>query len=371
MLYELEHKIYKNLVKPVFFAIDPEKMHDGMTFLGSFLGKYGIGKALTGIFFDHEHKSLEQRILGIRFKSPIGLSAGFDKDAKLIEILPYLSFGYSQVGSVTLKPYGGNPKPRLYRLPNSKGLVVYYGLKNVGVEKIIKRLKNADIPKDFPYSISIAKTNSKKTNTDSAGIRDYYQCYRKIIKSGLGSFHTINISCPNTFGGEPFTTEVKLDKLLSKLRDVDSSKPLFVKMPINLAWKEFDSLLKVAIKHKISGVIIGNLNKDYSDKSIKDTITDELKGGISGKPTWELSNKLIAKTYQKYKDKFIIVGAGGVSSAEDAYEKIKLGASLVQLITGMIYEGPQVVAMINKGLVELLKKDGYSNISEAVGENFR
>lgn len=357
---------YIKALKPLLFTQDPEFVHDRFTDIGSLLGRFEGTREITSMLFDHKPDSIKQTIKGITFKSPVGLSAGFDKDANLMDILSSLGFGFTQVGTVTLHPYKGNPKPRLYRLPESKGIVVYYGLKNMGVMKIIEKVKQRK-NKKFPISISIGKTNSDQTCTTDAGIADYKACLEEVIKADIGNFYTINISCPNTFGGEPFTTPAKLEALMKELKKTKYKKPLFVKMPINLAWKQFDGLLQTLVKYKVDGVIIGNLNKNYNDPLIKDSIPDTIKGGISGKPTELLSNNLIEKTYRKYKNKLVIVGVGGIFSAEDAYEKIKRGASLVQLITGMIYQGPQLIGEINKGLDELLKKDGYRNISEAVG----
>lgn len=362
---------YKLFGKPLFFLFDPELVHDRIGHLGYLLGSTQMTRDITKHLFYYENPKLTQKVAGLTFNNPIGLSAGFDKDAKLISILPSVGFGYMQVGSITDQPYEGNPKPRLYRLRKSKGIVVYYGLKNQGADILIPRIKSALKTKNFPVSISIAKTNADFTATDAAGIKDYASALKKLVNENAGDMYTINISCPNTFGGEPFTTPTKLDNLLNELKKVKTKKPLFIKMPINLAWNQFDGLLKVCIKHKVTGVIIGNLNKDHNHHAIKDTIPPHYKGGISGYPTFALSNELISKTYQKYGNKLIIVGVGGVFSAADAYEKIKRGATLVQLITGMIFEGPQLIGKINKGLVELLERDGYKNISEAVGSYYK
>ena len=361
---------YKYFAKPFLFLKDPEDVHDNITSFGRRLGGSETTRQLVKSLFNFEDVSLEQEVLGIRFKNPIGLSAGFDKDANLVNILDCVGFGFMQAGTVTDKPYIGNPKPRLYRLPDSKGLVVYYGLKNIGATKIIKRVKeNKSV--NFPISMSIGKTNCKETATDKSGIEDYYNCFKKVIKSDVGDFYTINISCPNTFGGEPFTTPARLKSLLNKLYTLEINKPVFIKMPINPPWKEFRKLLDVAVSFGVEGVIIGNLNKDRKDKAIKDTIPSNVKGSISGKPNKKLSNGLIEKTYKHYNDKFVIVGVGGVFSGKDAYEKIRKGATLVQLITGMIYEGPQLIGEINRDLVEFLKKDGYKHISEAVGADHK
>ena len=357
---------YKHLVKPILFRFDPETVHDLFLQVGKILGRFSITKSLTRLLFSYQHPSLEQTIHGIPFKNPVGLAAGFDKDAQLINILPHIGFGFAEIGTVTYKPYEGNPKPRLYRLIQTKGIIVNYGLKNLGVKKIIQRIQKQKDP-EFPLSVSVGKTNSSATSSTRNGINDYYNCLKELVKSNTGNFYTINISCPNTFGGEPFTTEERLKKLLFKLNSLKISMPIFLKMPINLPWKEFKKLLDIAMQFKISGVIIGNLNKDHHSKAIKDLIPLDIKGGIIGKPTWELSNNLISKTFQTYGNRFIIIGVGGIFSAEDAYEKIKRGASLLQLITGMIFEGPQLIGDINKGLVELLNKDGYTNISQAVG----
>jgi len=358
---------YANALKPILFKFDPEDVHDRYTSFGKLLGSNFITKNITKALFRYDNDDfLSQKVLGINFKNPIGLSAGFDKNANLINILNDVGFSYMQVGSITLHPYEGNPRPRLVRLPKSKALVVYYGLKNIGVDKILPRLKKKK-DKDFRISTSIAKTNNRICADTKEAVNDYTECFKKVVKADVADFYTINISCPNTFGGEPFTDVKKLDLLLVSLTKVKRDKPMFVKMAINLDWKTFDSLLSVVVKYGVEGVIIGNLDKSRDKKYIKDELSNSVKGGISGKPTWDLSNELISKTYARYKDRLVIIGVGGVFTAEDAYEKITRGATLVQLITGMIFGGPQTIGEINKGLVDLLKRDGFSNISEAIG----
>lgn len=370
MKYKLFHLFYTKLFKPIFFLFDPETMHDTISAIGATLGEYKITQGITRKMLSYQNINLEQEICGIKFKNPIGLSAGFDKDAKLQNILPHVGFGFMTIGTVTLNSYEGNPKPRLYRLKKSRGLVVNYGLKSRGVGYVISRLKNFSNP-NFPICISIGKTNSSQTAEYAAGVEDYYQCTKKLVENNIGDFYEINISCPNTFGGEPFTTPEKLEALLIRLTTLSIAKPVFIKMPINLPWEEFEKLLDVAIKYKINGVTIGNLNKNRADPRILDIIPEYIKGNISGKPTWELSNELISKTYQYCGDKLVIIGVGGVFSPEDAYTKIKLGASLVGLITGMIYEGPQLIGEINQKLSETIQKSNFKNISEAIGLNHR
>jgi len=359
-------KIYQVVLKPLFFKLDPEFVHDRMIAMGSLLGRFKLLRIITAKFFLYQHQMLEQDVAGIKFVNPVGLSAGFDKEAKIIKILPAVGFGYVQIGSVTYNAYVGNPKPRLYRLPKSEAIVVYYGLKNEGIKKIAERIM-ASKPLAIPFSLSIAKTNCAATVGKADGIADYKACLAYALEQDLADMYTINISCPNAFGGEPFTDVQSLQMLLVELYQLKINRPLFIKMPINLVWSDFKALLDVIVQFPVAGVIIGNLSKDRMAASIKDLIPAEIKGGISGKPTEELCNHLIKQTYKEFGKKLVIVGVGGIFSAEDAYKKIKLGASLVQLITGMIYKGPQLIGEINEGLVELLKKDGYSKVSEAVG----
>lgn len=357
-----EHFIYKNIVKRIFFRIDPENVHDHVMKTGKFLGSHYLTKKVTKGLFYYQNQKLEQKILNITFKNPIGLAAGFDKNAELTDILPAIGFGFVEVGSITGKPCEGNPKPRLWRLKNSKALVVYYGLKNDGCKAIGQRLRTKKF--EIPIGVSIAKTNNEKTISVEAGIKDYVEAYQELHT--IGAYVTINISCPNTYGGEPFTDAKKLDLLLTEIDKLPHTKPIFLKISPDLTEKQIDDIIKVCNKHSIQGFICSNLTKNRKNSKICDMNVPE-KGGISGKVAEELANNLIRYVYKKTKGDYIIIGCGGVFTGEDAYKKIKAGASLIQLITGMIFEGPQTIAAINQELVRLLEKDGYATISEAIG----
>lgn len=363
---KIEKFIYKKILRPIFFLIDPETTHNRVLLLGRILGSNFITKNIAYLFLSYSNEKLEQNIAGIKFKNPVGLAAGFDKDAYLTSILPSVGFGFAEVGSITGEPYEGNPGKRLERLKKSKSIVVNYGLKNQGAEKISQRLKNKNF--DIPTGISVAKTNSDKTIELENGIRDYLKVCR--LFENIGDYLTINISCPNTFGGEPFTDEIKLEKLLSEIDKLNYRKPIFIKLPPDLDVEKIDKIINVSDKHKISGFVCSNLTKDRNNPKIKEKIIETtilIKGSLSGKIIEDLVNEQIKYIYSRTKGKYIIMGCGGIFSAEDAYKKIKLGASLVQLITGMIFEGPQLISEINKGLVKLLEKDGFKNISEAIG----
>lgn len=356
-------KKYKWILKPIFFQIDPEIVHDRMISVGELLGKYKITQKLTSLWFNYKNPTLEQNVLGINFKNPIGLSAGFDKNAVLNNILPYVGFGFSEVGSITGEHCVGNPKPRLWRLKESKSLAVYYGLKNDGCETISRRLKDKKFP--FPVGISIAKTNSKETADDVVAVEDYFKAYKAF--TNIGDYVTINISCPNAYGGQPFTNSAKLDALLKKITSIPKTKPIFLKISPDLSKEEIDEIIDISLRYKMDGFVCTNLTKNRNNKNIIDKTIPEV-GGLSGKVVDSMSDDLIRYVYKKTGGKSVIIGSGGVFSAEDAYRKIKAGATLIELITGMIFEGPQVISTINQGLAKLLKKDGLNNISLAIGK---
>ncbi len=354
--------MYKKVFKPLAFFQDPEVVHDRILILGKFLGRHKIFRIFISKILMFEHSMLKQTILGIEFLNPIGLAAGFDKNAELIQILPAVGFGFAELGSITGEECKGNDKPRLWRLLKSQSLVVHYGLKNDGCKAVSQKLKNQH--SDMPLGINIAKTNNRETVSTEAGIADYVKAYKAF--KNIGSYTTINISCPNAFGGQPFTDAVNLEMLLSQIDYVPSQKPVFVKLSPDLNFVEIDTILQVLDRHKIAGIICANLTKNRDNHRIKDSNLPS-QGGLSGKVVEELSNNLIAYIYKKTRGKYIIIGCGGVFNASDAYKKIRLGASLVQLITGMIFEGPQVIGEINRGLVKLLHMDGFENISQAIG----
>lgn len=357
--YTFSHLVYTNIFKPVFFLIDPETIHNTMVSLGSILGRYAYTRLKTQTYFGFNHPVLQSTVSGITFPNRLGLSAGFDYDGNLTQILPKVGFGWHTIGTVTLEPYAGNPKPRLGRLPDSKALIVNKGLKSIGASAVISRLTPLKL--SIPTAISIASTN-KHFESEKAQILDIVGCFRLFESSQLKhQLYELNISCPNTFGGEPFTTPIKLEKLLAAVDSLKLKRPVFVKMPIDQTEAETLELLKVLNKHRVAGVIFGNLTKDKNNPAVTKAdleIWQKRKGNLSGKPTWDRSNKLIALTKKHYKNRFTIVGTGGIFTAEDALQKISLGADLLQLITGMIFEGPQTIGAINLRLaLELLSKN--------------
>lgn len=338
--------VYKRMVKPVLFKMDPEFVHDRFSLWGRIMGSNPLTRALTRLLFDYSHPLLERSVLGIHFKNPIGLSAGFDKNAKLTKIIPCVGFGFMEVGSITGEPCEGNPKPRLWRHPDLKSIRVYYGLLNDGCKAIAKRLAGKRFA--IPVGISVAKTNNETTCDVDAGVLDYAKAFN--VMKDTGAYVTVNLSCPNTFGGQPFTDPIKLKKLLQKLDRIPCKKPIFLKLSPDLSLPDLDRVLAVAEAHRVHGFICTNLTKKHSFGN----------GGLSGKAVADLALAQIKHVHKKTKGKKVIIASGGIFTAEDAWERLEAGASLLQLITGMIYEGPQVISEINQGLVKKMQEKFYS-----------
>ena len=367
---KLSGVIYKHIAKPILFKMTPDAAHSKMITAGSAVQKFGFLRWLMRWSWAYQNpEKLSQTLCGLEFQNPLGLSAGLDKNFEITGVVNAIGFGQMEGGSITFKPCSGNPKPWFYRLPKTKSIVVHVGLANQGATKNLKRLnKYADAQiGQMQMNVSVAYTNEEKTKTEKEAIADYVGTLNLIKKSRRTNLVTMNISCPNTYGGEPFTTPAKLEKLLSAVDRVGLEIPVFIKMPIDKTEAEFAALIDVILKHNVQGVTIANLFKDRKKAKLSDELPDSVPGSLSGKPTFEKSNQLIKLAYKKAGDKLVISGVGGVFSAEDAYEKIRAGASLVEMVTGLMFEGPQIVGQINRGLVKLLERDGYKNISEAVG----
>lgn len=339
--------LYKHILKPILFLFNPETVHAVFVCIGEFLGKFNSTRKIIKYIYGYKGPDISKTVDKIRYQTPIILSAGFDYNARLTQILPSLGFGGVEIGSVTARPCSGNPSPRLTRLPQSQALLINKGLKNDGVDSIIKRLQKTPRIKDFVIGVSIAKTNDQTCADTQEAIADYSYSLKRLQEENIGDYYTINISCPNAFGGETFTTPDLLILLLNSLQTVQVSKPIYLKMPISLEWNQIHSLLEVANSYSfINGVVFGNLNKDYDCILNQTEKPVTYQGGISGKPCFVPSNQLIQKTKELYQDRFTIIGCGGIFSPDDAMHKLDLGSDLLQLITGMIYEGPSLIQRI-------------------------
>lgn len=360
--------IYKHAVKPLLFRRHPDKVHTDIIQLGKLLPRVpGLRSAPK--LWSYQHDALRQQVFGMTFRGPVGLAAGFDKNIEVAHLLRSVGFGFMTGGSVTAEQCDGNPHPWFHRLPRDKSLVVFAGLPNHGVTTIARTIEgySRHVFSGMPLIVSIAKTNNKEAADDEGAIADYCKSFATLEQTPHVDMYELNISCPNTYGGEPFTTPERLGKLLHAIDELKLQRPVTIKMPIHLGWEHTRSLLDVIVRHRVAGVTIGNLMKDRRQVTLREALPDTVKGSLSGVPTRDISTGLIRKTYQRYGDKLVIIGVGGIFSAEDAYAKIRAGATLVGLVTGMIFEGPQLIGDISHDLVKLLKRDGFGHISQAIG----
>lgn len=350
--------LYK-IIKPIIFRVDAETAHK-LTFKGlGLLESYSFLYKTVKKWLGYTNTRLSQSLFGLEFKSPVGIPAGADKDARVPNIWDAFGFGFAEIGSVTLKSQPGNPKPRLWRLIPQRSICVHMGLNSDGAEIIKARLAKKSA--NYPVGTSIARTtNIPQEDT----VRDYLKSFQTLAR--VSDFITLNVSCPNV---QDFTCLQRTEFLQGLLKEIEKAnrefkKPIFVKIGPDNTNEELKEICGLAIKYNINALICTNLTK----KRDKNTEHIPFPGGLSGKLVDNLSDNTIKQCYRLLKQSRVkIIGVGGIFSAEDAYRKIRLGASLIQLYTGFIYEGPGAIKKINQGLVDLLSRDGFSNISEAVG----
>lgn len=354
--------VYKYGVKKAVFAMTPDDAHEATMTFGRTSGQIAPLMWLLRQMIDYTDPILETNVMGIDFANPFGLSAGLDKNADLPTVLEAAGFGFETVGSTTSRPSNGNPRPWFHRLPEYASMMVHVGLANDGSEKVMRRIEKAYTQaKTMKMSVSIARTNDDLTVDDAEGIEDY----RISMERAAGRTHLIevNISCPNTRVGERFVNPEALDKLFDVLDTVETPQPVIVKMPHDKNWPEFKELLDVLTEHKVDGVTIANLRKDRTGLEIP----ADWKGNLSGMPTLARADQLIERTYRDYGDKLTIAGVGGVFTPQQAYRKIRKGSSLVMFVSSLMYRGPQNITTLKRGLADLLRRDGFNSIEEAVG----
>ena len=341
-----------NFFRPFIFKFSPEVAHL-LAIKALKLNNLTFNKPKGNQF-------LEIDFCGNKLSSPIGVAAGFDKNAEVYNPLFNLGFGFVEVGTITPKPQYGNPKPRIFRLEEDEALINRLGFNNSGSEEISLRIKK-EIKKGF-LGINIGP------NKDTSNrIEDYLTCFRKFHM--LGDYITINISSPNTENLRDFHNQDELNSLIKELKEekekLNSKIPIALKISPDLNEEQIDIIAKILLDEEIEIIIISNT----SDKNRENlhNINKLEKGGLSGKPIQEISNKIIIKFYKLLGNKIKIIGVGGVDTGQAAYEKIISGASLVQLYTGMVYRGPGIASKISSELIDILKNKGFKNISEAIG----
>ena len=354
---------------PVIFLADSEPAHDFVLDLSEVLGKVPGVPSLMRACMRVSHPSLNTTVAGIEFESPIGRAAGFDHEAQMPRIVDGLGFGFQSVGTVTNGAYEGNPYPRIKRLVKSRTMLVYKGFKSTGMSAVLKRLKGQQWR--VPVGISIGRTNPLGEYTYPAAIGDIVEAFRKACNSGVPfAYFELNISCPNMLREVSFYEPERLAELLTAVCALNLPKPLFIKMPIGLQDDGVRALLDVVMCFPVAAVIFGNLQINRTDPAFDPqelATLAQYPGNWSGMPCQKRSDHLVTLAYNHVKGRLAIIGCGGIFSAADAYRKIRNGASLVQLVTATVWEGPQVPAEICADLPALLARDGFKNISEAVG----
>jgi dihydroorotate dehydrogenase len=346
---DIAHSLYKAL-KPLIYKTDPEMAHEVMLWGGEVAGSTALTRALLALFYRYRGPDIGKTVDGIKYEIPILLSAGMDPNGRLTQALRDMSFGGEEIGSTTAYPCKGNPPPRMVRLPKNNSIIVYKGLRNHGVDVLIEKLKHTPRIPGYVIGISIALTNYRPEScaTIEGAVEDFALSFKKLNEAGVGDYYTLNISCPNTMGGveDMLQKPENLELLLRRIKSIPSTKPLYLKMPINLPWEHFEQLCDVADKNGVNGLIIGNLNKHYDDLEHRNEAPEKFRGGLSGKPCFNLSNELLRRVRAKYGKRFTLIGVGGILSPDDAMEKLKAGADLLMLISGMIFYSPSLMKHI-------------------------
>jgi dihydroorotate dehydrogenase (fumarate)/dihydroorotate dehydrogenase len=351
--------VYTGLVRPLLFRADPERAHDlavrASALAGRRPGAFGGGPV--------DDPRLAVEVAGMRFATPLGLAAGFDKSARAVPLLASLGFGHVEVGSVSADPSDGNPRPRLFRLVGERAIVVHYGVPNDGAARVASRL--ARVHAGVPVGINVVSTNrgaASDAEPDEAVIGDYVESVRAL--QSLGDYVCLNLSCPNTRDGVGFFADrSRLRALLERLDGV--RRPLFVKVAPFASDADLDSFLEAVDGFQFVSGFSVNLPPG---KPPGLNGASSLPGAVSGPPCAPAALRTVGDLYRRMdRSRHVVIGSGGVGSGADAYAMIRQGASLVQLYTALVYEGPGVVRRVTAELSDLVARDGLANVGEAVG----
>jgi len=321
-------------------------------------------KTLAKSLYNYQSAKLSQQIWGLTFRNPIGLAAGFDKNGQIPEIMEALGFGFVEVGSITANPNTGNPKPRAFRLPKDRAIINRMGLNNDGAQTVVKRLKNKKL--SIPLGINIAKTHDPKIMGDAA-IQDYVQSFNEAKK--VADYITVNISCPNTTEGKTFEDPAALDELLSALKIRDDARvvPTTVKFSSDLTKNKLLQLLEICENHRIHGYVACNTSSSRKGLQTSESELDDIgRGGLSGKPIANKSVQIVEWISEATKGQKPIIGVGGIDDFSTALKMLLAGADLLQMYTGLIYEGPGLVKSINRQLLHELEALNIKSIHQLV-----
>lgn len=357
--------MYAN-IRNLLFKMDPEKAHTRTIHALKMMQSFSFARNMYNKNMRLNDSRLECKFLDIKFPNPIGLAAGFDKFADVYPGLASLGFGSVEVGSITPKPQPGNPKPRLYRLPEDTALINRMGFNSEGLNRAKQNFMTLPRP-NIPLGINLGK-NKDTPNSDAT--LDYQKGLETLYS--YGDYFVINISSPNTEGLRDLQYVDTLKPLLASILDKRNElckkhnqyRPIILKIAPDLTPEQLEGVISIIQEVKIDAVIAANTTISRTNLNSK---FQKQNGGLSGKPLNHRSTEIISKIYRQTQGNLPIIGSGGVFTGEDAYEKIKSGASLIQIYTSMIYRGPSVAKHINQEILTLLEKDGLTNITEAIG----
>lgn len=344
--------LYKLLIKPIFFLFKPETIHHIVFRTLKFFSRIpGVSQITRSVYVVND-KRLERKLFGLTFPNPVGLAAGFDKDAKLYDELGNYGFGHIEIGTLTPKAQPGNEKPRMFRLPQDEALINRMGFNNEGVEAAVKRLKNRKT------TIVIGGNIGKnKVTPNEEAVNDYEKCFEALFD--YVDYFVVNVSSPNTPNLRALQDKEPLTHLLNRIKELNSKKktpkPILLKIAPDLSNEQLDDIIGIVKETKIDGVIATNTTISREELKTDDSKIKAIgAGGLSGKPLTKRSTEVIKYLSDRSNKSFPIIAVGGIHSAEDAIEKLAAGASLVQVYTGFIYEGPAIVKRINKGILKQL-----------------
>jgi dihydroorotate dehydrogenase len=349
---------YQKIIRPILFQISPEMAHEfGIEALKIGLSSETLQNYAAQKFTSKPFGEIER--FNLKFKNPIGIAAGFDKNGVIVNQLAALGFGFVEVGTVTFSPQKGNDKPRMFRLPEDQALINRLGFNNEGTRKVVERLKK--IQPNCVLGVNIGKN---KDVPNEAAIENYLASFDLAYE--VADYIAVNVSSPNTPNLRELQKAENLEELLGALQkrnDEKSSKPLLVKIAPDLSDAEIEAIVDIALRLNLAGIIATNTT--VKRENLKTNINES--GGLSGKPLQKKSNEVISKIYRFSKGNLPIIGVGGIFTATDAFEKIAAGACLIQAYTGFVYQGISFARDINSGLQKILKEKGFDNLDEAVG----
>ncbi len=346
-------------LRKFIFMFDPETAHD---IVEKFLKNADYFPTLFNPFIEKnfiDDKRLNQKIFGKTFLNPVGLGAGFDKNATMVRAMLAFGFGFTEIGTVTPKPQSGNPKPRLFRYPQYESIQNAMGFNNDGMYEVAKRVR-----KLYPFAIPIGVNIGKnKTTPQSEALKDYEKLINQFKE--LCDYMVINISSPNTPGLRDLQNEKFIKELFSMAKDI-TDKPILLKIAPDMEIQQAIDLTSMAVENGADGIIATNTTIDYTlIKNAKDF------GGISGKVLKKKSFEIFKAISKELFGKTLLISVGGVDSAKEAYKRLKAGASLVQVYTALIFKGPSLIKNINEGILRLMESDGYKNIEEVIGAELK